>query len=220
MRGGFALGLLLLAACMPTTPKLQLPQDCRAEFSAAQLANGNWLNRPGVWRLRQVALLEIGRHKVPLEGFLRLDPARHQARLLALNEMGVVLFDLRVDAHGEQLQRAIPQLQRVKGLARGVAQSLRRIFLQPRPQADDRLAQSGSSERLQRSLLQGEVDFLFDCRGDLRETRRRGADSDWRVAYFDYRKFGDERLPGQLVLNDYRNRVKLSLWLKEVKREP
>lgn len=211
--------VLNLPACLPATPLQPLPDDCRAEASAAQLVRGHWLNGGQIWRLRQVALLEIGGRKQSLEGFLRLDPANAQARLLALNDMGMVLFDLVVNMETEFLQQAVPPLQQVEGLARGVGGSLRQIFLAPRPQEDDRLETLASRQFLHRSVTAGEVSFLFDCRGDLRVTRFHGDGGDWQVAYDDYRTFEGQRLPERLTLDDYRHRIKLSLWIKEVKRE-
>jgi hypothetical protein len=209
-----------LSACAPSTPPLYLQEDCRAELTSAQLLDRHWLLKPGIWRLRQSALLEIGHKKIPLEGFLRLDLNKRQARLLAMNELGVVLFDLQVTAEDEELQRAIPQLMQMKGLARGVAQSLRQIYLVPQPQRIDRLEHAGNSQRLSRRVDGGELGFVFDCFGDLRESRLRTEDDDWRVVYDQYRLFEGARLPEQVVMNDYQHNIKLSLWVREVKQEP
>jgi len=211
---------LLLSACAPSTPPLQLPENCKAELTSEQLIARHWLLQPDVWRLRQSALLEIGHKKIPLEGFLRLDLNNREARLLAMNELGVVLFDLQVTTEGEELQRVIPQLKEMKGLAQGVAQSLRQIFLVPKPHLCYRLEHAGNSQRLSRALNGGELGFVFDCLGDLRESRQRTDADDWRVVYDQYRLFGASRLPEQVVMNDYQHNVKLSLWIREVKQEP
>ena len=216
----FLVIVLMMSACAPTTPPLQLPENCRAELSSEQLIKQHWLLKSDVWRLRQSALLEIGNKKLPLEGFLRLDLEHQEARLLAMNEMGVVLFDLQVTADGQQLQRAIPQLMQVKGLAQGVAQSLRQIFLVPQPQLNDVLENRDNHQQLARSLEEGALGFVFDCMGDLRETRQRAKAGDWRVVYDQYQVYGTARLPEQIVMNDYRHNIKLSLWLREVKQEP
>jgi len=210
---------LALSACVPAIPPLQLPENCQAEFIPSQLIANHWLQQPTTWRIRQSALLEIGRKKIPMEGFLRLDLKRHEARLLAMNEMGVVLFDLQVTADGHQLQRVLPQLQQVDGLAEGVAQSLRQIFLVPQPQTEDRLENRSSSQRLWRILPEGTIGFVFDCFGDLRETRKLAESGDWRVVYNQYQAFESSRVPEQIIMNNYRHSVKLSLWLREVKEE-
>ena len=220
LRFFFLLVLLGLVSCAPTTPPQQLPDNCQADAVPAQLLAANWLQQSGTWRLRQVTLLEIGSKKIPLEGFLRLDLARGEARLVAMNEIGLVLFDLLVTEKGQHLQRAIPQLKKRKGFASGVAQSLRYIFLQPQPQVGDRLENRGNTQRLWRVLPGGSLGFVYDCRGDLRTTRFEANSGNWRVAYDDYRQFGESRLPEQISMNDYRHGVKLSLWIREVKQEP
>ncbi len=211
--------LLMSTACAPTTPPLLLAQNCQAEFTRQELLAKHWLLSPKVLRVRQSALLEIGRKKIPMEGFLRLDLELNEARLLAMNDMGVVLFDLQVTSEDEQLHNVLPQLSKVKGLSEGVAQSLRQIFLQPRPSTDDRLDQGQHTQRLLRPSADGSVGFLFDCGGNLRETRLKKNSEDWRVIYQRYQSFGSLRVPEEIVLNDYRHKVKLSLWLREVKEE-
>jgi hypothetical protein len=211
--------LLVLGGCGPTLPRLQLPHNCRAEQTRVELLAADWRQQPHVWRLRQAALLEIGPKKIALEGFLRLDLLHKEARLLALNEMGLVLFDLQVTEQGEVLQRAIPQISAINAVARGVAKSLRQIFLQPLPRADDLLQTQGNSQRLQRRLADGELAFVFDCAGDLRQTRQQAKSGDWQVLYNDYRDYAGTRLPGEILFNDESQRVKLSLWQNEVKLE-
>jgi len=220
LRNILLLACLTLTACVPSTPPLQLAENCRAELTAEQLVARHWLSRAGIWRLRQGALLEVGSKKIPLEGFLRLDLQQQEARLLAMNAMGVVLFDLQVTAEAEQLHRAIPQLQQVQGLAQGVAKSLRQVFLLPRPEEQDQLENRGNNQRLWRSQPGGSLGFIFDCQGDLRETRQQAATNDWRVVYDQYQAFGEFYLPMQIVMNDYQRNVKLSLWISEVKQEP
>lgn len=219
MRVCLLLLLLGLASCVPATPPQQLPDNCQADAAAIQLLAGNWLNQPEIWRFRQVTLLEVGRKKIPLEGFLRLDLVRKEARLVAMNEMGVVLFDLLVTENDQHLHRAIPQLQQIAGFATGVAQSLRQIFLQPQPKADDHMENRGNIQRLWRILPGGSLGFVYDCRGELRETRLVADTGDWRIAYDQYKQFGESRLPEQIIMNDYRHGIKLSLWIREVKQE-
>jgi hypothetical protein len=211
--------LLSLSSCVPDPPRVQLLEDCSADSTIAQLVASNWLAQPAIWRLRQGALLEIGRQRVPMEGFLRLDVTRQEARLLAMNEMGIVLFDLQVTPRSQTLMRAIPQLQEISGLAQGVAQSLRRIFLESRPQVDDHLENYGSYQHLWREIDGAHLGFVFDCLGDLRETRHVAETGDWRVIYNQYQPFGSYRIPGEMIMHDRQHNVTLSLWLREVKQE-
>jgi len=209
--------LPLLFACAPIERPTDVAQ-CTSHPGQQQLLAGNWLQQADVWQLRQSALLEFGAKKIPLEGLLQLDIARHKARLVAMNEMGLVLFDLELDEQGQQLHRALPQLQQQPGFAVGVAASLRQMFLQPRPQASDHLQQRSTDQRIWRLLPGGSLGFVFSCDGELQETRQQADDTNWRVRYTDYQNFAGQRIPQQIVFNDYRHGVKLSLWLREVER--
>jgi len=215
-----ALCVGILMACTPTVSRQELPTDCLIEGDATGIIADHWLNVGSIWRLRQSALLEIGPKKIPLEGFLRLDLEQKTARLLAMNEMGLILFDLELDEQGQILRRAIPQLQQINGFDQGIAQSLRQIFFQPQPDVNDHVEQGDNRYRVWRTLPGGSVSFIFDCRGDLRRTRLNAEEGDWRVIYEQYRSYYGRRLPDQIVLNDYRYGLKLTLWMREVKQEP
>ncbi len=214
-----ALILLTLVGCMPATPPQQLPEDCLAVASVQKLITGNWLNQPAVWRLRQATLLEVGNKKIPLEGFLRLDLVKQEARLVAMNGVGLVLFDLLVTAESEELKRAVPQLLKVDGFAAGVAQSLRQIFFLDSPTAADTVVNLSNIQRVERSLAGGEIEFIYDCQGDLRTIRQDATAGDWRVAYDNYQLQEQTLVPEQIVMNDYRHRLKLSLWIRGARQE-
>ncbi len=215
--------LLCLSACMPPTPPQELPQKlpeyCLEETPAMQLQQTNWLNQSGVWRLRQSALLEMGRKKIPLEGFLRLDLAKHEARLVAMNEAGLVLFDLSVTADGQQLKRSVPQLKQVDGFAAGVAQSLRQIFFQVDLQVGDKVEKFTNMQRIRRKIDGGTISFNYDCRNKLRSVKQKGSAGDWRVIYNDYQHHDEQLIPEEIIMKDYRHRLKLSLWISAARQE-
>ncbi|MFW6387276.1 MAG: hypothetical protein ACOC0G_01215 [Thermodesulfobacteriota bacterium] len=221
--------LLFLSACAPVAPKLDLSPYCRADTPQQELIQNHWLNQENTWRLRQSALLEIGTRKNALEGFVRLDLKQRQVRLVALNEMGLVVFDLHVDPHSEKLMRALPQVRKIKGFATGVGASLRHIFLTPRPRADDTLEDHGHYQRLVRREMQehgeksGRLEFVFDCAGNLRRTRLQSATSTWQVLYSAYREYalkaGHVEIPESIVLHNAQQRMKLTLTLNDVRQE-
>jgi hypothetical protein len=207
-----------------------MDSDCRATATHEELVRQHWLNGSHIWRLRQSALLEIGMRKSALEGFVRLDLEQHEVRLVALNEMGLVVFDLRVDANSTELVRALPQVREIEGFATGVGASLRRMFLAPRPGINDGLEHHGHYQRLLRSAYlepeaheEGRVEFVFNCAGNLHRTQFNAPDARWQVVYADYRDYvqGDERvmIPQRIILHNPQRRMKLTLSLNEVRRE-
>ena len=220
MRWLWLLALIVITGCAPSLPTQQLPTGCQGNFSVTQLRSGQWLQGQSTWRLRQGVLLEIGMKKIPLEGFLRLDLKQRSARLVALNEIGLVLFDLLVRDETTQLVRAVPQLQNRAGFADGIALSLRRVFLQPVLSASDAI---NVAENLQRISVQSgaeQVRFSFDCHGDLRLLFGSSGEQSWRVQYNAYGDHAGMRLPEEIIYYDRSHAVKLTLWLREARQEP
>lgn len=215
MRGLLAVLLLLLAGC--ARPPFPAPAAAPVpERTAAQLASGIWSAR-GSWEIRQSALFELQRAKVPMTGVLALEPGK--ARLVGLNDLGVKLFDLTVTPGGYEENFILPDLARLPGAAEAVAASVRRIFLSPLPAPGDRLERSATEIRLSRAERERETVFVFGGPdAELREIRVRGGGEDWRARYYDYRPAGDSRLPGGIVLDDFRGKSRLILWLEEARR--
>ncbi|MFO7766669.1 MAG: hypothetical protein R6V33_09575 [Pelovirga sp.] len=211
---------LLLGGCalLPTGPELDEP--CEGELSVDEVIDQHWLNRDDSWRMRQSALLELRGRKVPLEGFMMLDLGRQRLHLVAMNEMGLVFFELVVTATDEQLIRALPQLQQQRGLTAGIAGSLRRIYLSPRPRSQDQPRMEKTSLRLWRPLADGDLAFVFDCPGNLRETRQTTDHESWQVVYQDYRRVSGREIPGKVIMNNFHHAVTLTLWQREVTLEP
>lgn len=211
---------LFFGGCAFLPAGTELAEPCERELSVDEVVDQHWLNRDDSWRIRQSALLELRGRKVPLEGFMVLDLAQQQLHLVAMNEMGLVFFELLVTATAEQLIRALPQLQQQRGLTAGIAGSLRRIYLSPRPRSQDQPRMEKTSLNLWRPLADGDLAFVFDCPGNLRETRRKTDHESWRVVYQDYRKVSDREIPGKIIMNNFNHAVTLTLWQREVTLEP
>lgn len=187
-------------------------------LTTAELLAADWLAAPGRWRIRQSGLFELRGLRLPMEGFLELDNDGRRVRLIALEGLGLKLFDLTVTVDGAEIHHLLPDLAKDPRLAEAVATSVRRIFLAPRPGADDRLEIRKRDYRLTRP---GEerVEFLFGGEPPLLlETRVRGAGGDWRVGYYQYREASGLPIPEGILLQDRRAGYRLTLWLESVKR--
>ena len=210
---------VLACGCLPTFPPQQLPEDCRADQELNELVAADWRQQQHIWRLRQTALFEFGYRKLAMECFLRFDPAAGELRMVAMNELGLVIFDLQVTHDGEILHRAIPQLKKREKLMTDIAGNLRRIFLMPLPCADDRLEHQDYAQTFSRTSGQESTQFVYDCEGNLRQSSGDGPSGRWRILYNRYVDWNGIRLPNQTLLSDASHRINMSFELKEVKQE-
>ena len=212
--------LLFLSACASGPPDPDLTLPCEHKLAADVVIDQHWLSRDDRWRLRQSALLELRGRKQPLEGFMVVDLKQQQLHLVAMNDMGVVFFELLVTATDQQLRRALPQLEQQRGLAEGIAAGLRRIYLQPQPRRDDQARMGTTSLRFWRPVADGDLVFEFDCSGQLRVTRRTGTDENWRVIYDDYPEGAGRQVPEKIVMYEIDHAVTLTVWQREVTLAP
>jgi hypothetical protein len=97
----------------------------------ATIAPPAWLTKPAVWSFRQVVLIELGDVQFPVQGLLELDTAAGTARLAALDDFGVTLFRLTITRTDEHVDFLLPLVPRGAEVTRSVADSLRRIYLEP-----------------------------------------------------------------------------------------
>ncbi len=214
------LSILFVSACAPYPQRLVLREFCPQELSAARVIEQHWLNQADTWRLRQSALLELRGRKFPLEGFMILDLGEQRLHMVAMNDMGVVFFELMVTAEDQQLRRVLPQLQQQPGLAEGIAASLRRIYLKPRPQSTDSARMATTHLSLRRPVAAGDLSFVFDCAGQLRETRLNSDTEDWQLIYGSYQRITERAVPEKIVMNNFHQAVTLTLWQREITLEP
>nr|WP_320050713.1 hypothetical protein [uncultured Desulfuromonas sp.] len=187
-------------------------------LEAQQLVTNHWLSGTNRYLCRQSGVLKLRWREVPLQGVLRIDGGLHEARLVAMDSMGVKLFDLSVTPDDMTLNYLLPLLEDHPQLPKVVADSVRRIFLTPQPTVADRLQPRvvGQPYRLDSATDDGTV-FTFG--GDpirLQETRVDVTGEDWQVDYFDYAQFGALWVPRMIVLDD--ENYRLTLWMEEVRQ--
>ena len=120
LRAALSLTALLFAGCASAPRR-----------DAAPVAPPAWLAAPAVWRIRQVVLIEFGEAKIPIQGLFELDTAAGTVRLAALDDFGVTLFRLSVTRTSEQVDFMLPLVPHGADVARSVAASLRRVYLEP-----------------------------------------------------------------------------------------
>lgn len=211
--------LLLLSACA-TVPFARTELTPTVPRSAAALSGALWSSGTGSLLIRQSALFELEGMRVPIAGIMKLDLTAKVARLVGMNDMGVKLYDISVDAVSSQAHFIIPDLARYPGFGEAVAVSVRRIFLTPEPSAGDTLERTPTSYLLTRENgAEGTVRFTFGgADALLLEKSCRGAAESWRVRYYQYQRRQGHLFPGGIVLDDDRAGYRLTLWIESVEK--
>jgi hypothetical protein len=211
--------LLLLSACaaVPFAPTELTPTSPR---TAAELAGNRWNSGNGNLLIRQSALFELEGMRVPVIGVMKLDRTAKVARLIGMNDMGVKLYDISVDATSSQAHFIIPDLARYPGFAEAVAVSVRRIFLTPEPSPDDTFERTPTNYLLTRKdAAGGESRFAFGgADTQLLEKSFRGPAEAWQVRYYQYHRLQGQIFPGGIVLDDDRAGYRLTLWIESVEK--
>ncbi|HBA88209.1 MAG TPA: hypothetical protein DCZ75_09555 [Geobacter sp.] len=217
--GALLLLLLLLGGCA-TVPFERTELVPAPQRSAAQLAAGLWSAGKERLLIRQSALFELQGMRVPIAGMMRLDLGAKQARLVGMNDMGVKLYDISVDADSSRTQFVVPELARYPGFAEAVAVSVRRIFLVPEPAPGDLLELLPKSYLLTRQAGAGaQLSFtLGGAEAQLLEKSCRGPAESWRVRYYLYQRREGLLFPGGIVLDDDQAGYRLTLWIESVEK--
>lgn len=211
---------LSLGGCAKLVPfELPAPALTSPRVTATELASGIWTEPPGVYRMRQSVLFEFGGMRVPMTGMLQLDTRSRQVRLVAMNDMGVKLFDLSVSEQDSQEHYVFPELAKYPGFSEAVASSVRRIFLKPRVSGTEVFKRTEQIYGLERPYEQGRLYFSFggpDAR--LLETNVDAEAENWKARYFEYRRSKEVNYPHGIVLDDRRAGYRLTLWLENVRK--
>ena len=101
--------MLLLAGCAGPFFRRKRRGRSRRGVGAAQLAAGSWRGQPGVFLLEQRAEFDFHGRKLEMRGMMQLDMTEGRARLMAVDDLGIKLFDLTVTRDGQTLHDVLPR---------------------------------------------------------------------------------------------------------------
>lgn len=211
--------LLLMSACS-TVPFVPTELVATSPRSAAELSGTLWNSGSETLLIRQSALFEFEGMRVPLIGVMKLDLSARDARLVGMNDMGVKLYDISVNATSSQAHFIMPELARHPGFAEAVAVSVRRIFITPEPSPDDTLERTATNYLLTRqSGSGGTIRFTFGgADALLLEKSLKDKAESWRIRYYQYQRQQGHFFPAGIVLDDDRAGYRLTLWIESVEK--
>ncbi len=207
--------LTLMVGCA-TAPFQALPHAVMAEMGAEQLLQNWWLQPGHKYLCRHSGLIEVFGHKFPLDGVAKIDTTTHTARLIAMNPMGVKLFDLAITQHSYELNYLLPELQKYPQMPQMVAQSMQTIFLAFNPAVTDELIYDKKHITLH---SQNDADVVSTFAGNpvrlIKKTVVSSSQS-YSIDYYQYVEQNSVWSPTGIVLNDDSG-FKLTLWIDEIR---
>lgn len=222
---------LSLAACAPSGPFKHHISQPMPPVSGQQLLDNCWLTIGHRYLCRHSGLLEVFTRKIPLEGVVKVDTSKNEARLVAMDSMGVKLFDIAVTAASYQLNYLLPVLEEHPQLPQMVAKSVQHIFLAPYPQVDDQLERTASGYTLA-SPVSGAIFSFIGRPVRLNAKVVNKGKEQWQVNYYDYIEFAGAAsgsgvatdatvkrglwAPTGIVLDDDSG-FSLTLWIQEIR---
>jgi hypothetical protein len=216
----FLAAILLMTTACTTVPFVPTELVWTTPRTAAELCGTLWNSGAGSLMVRQSALFEFEGARIPITGVMKLDLAGKGARLVGLNDMGVKLYDLSIDATSSRAHFIIPDLARYPGFSEAVAGSVRRIFLSPEPAPDDTVKRTATNYLLTRKTADGGgIRFaLGGADEQLLEKSYQGPAESWRVRYYQFQRHQGQLFPGGILLEDERAGYRLTLWTESVDR--
>jgi len=215
----------LLFGCAPPLPFAAHKFEALPQLTSVQLLENCWLSGEQRYLCRHSGLLEVFGRKIPLDGVVKIDSMSNTARLVAMDSMGVKLFDISINAADYQVNYLLPQLAKHPKLPKMIATSVRRIFLQPQPRSQD-IVRRLTDEYILKAA-DGKTQFSFvGLPIRLRSKVRRSELENWRVDYYQYKDFLPFTgvvdsiavwAPSGIVLDDSSG-FRLTLWIQELRQ--
>ena len=213
------LAVLPMAGCGTKKPPSLVIPPAPPGLSTHELKKDLFPLTAGILHLRQTAHFTFRGRTFPMLGMMSINPSEQNARLVAVNELGITLFDVEINESKAVEHFAVPQLARFPRFGEAVASSLRRIFLAPYPHPEqDSLTIEKGCYILSGKRGKARVRFFFGgpdavlVGKEATEGRR-----SWQVLYRDYRSWGEWLLPHDIVLIDNAADYRLQLKILQVR---
>ncbi len=146
------------------------------------------------------------RNDLAVLGVLRVNRPAGTFELVGLNQLGVKLFHLAGDSHGDTIRFAVPPLMTHKDLLLAVAEDIRRMFFNVVPDSAAETDIGPTSIEFTEKTPQGEI--VYEVGGDppiLLDKRLVGFfGTIWHVGYFKYATSSNTLYPRGIVMDNSR----------------
>lgn len=173
---------------------------------------------PERFRTTSSIVLEVAGRSVSALGITEVDRPGGTFTAVALNPMGLKLFELTGAPDGTISGSVLEALSRRGNAAAAIGEDIRRIYFDLAPSPAARNWKRAHALVFRQPSGAGELEFVFAGEGpDLVEKNFYG-DSGivWQAAYYEYRDWNGKRMPRGIVYRSYLRGYRLIIKVKEV----
>jgi hypothetical protein len=146
------------------------------------------------------------RNDLAILGVLQVDRPAGTFELVGLNQLGIELFHVGGDRHGEAIRSAVPPLMKQKTVLLSIAQDMRRMYFELTPERGAKIDIGSRTVEFSEKTAQGELVFEFG--GEPAVLLEKHLDgwfgTIWRVRYFLYASSSGSLYPRGVVMDNGR----------------
>jgi hypothetical protein len=209
--------LLLLCACStaPFRETELVPLDhLRPAEVLARFREG----LPERFRVLNATVFDMAGRRVAALGVTEVDRVAGTFGVVAMNAMGVKLFELTGDGSQVAERFMLPGFIQQEGAAQAIGEDIRRVWLGVLPSAAAAVNRERTRIVFRETSGQGTMEYVFaGADGHLVEKRHRDDERTvWRVRYYEYRTNGGKVFPMGIVYSNERYGYRLEITVKEI----
>lgn len=173
---------------------------------------------PERFRATSSVVVEVAGGSVSALGITEVDRPAGTFTAVALNPMGLKLFELTGSPDGTTSGSVLEALSRHGNAATAIGEDIRRIYFDLVPSPAARSWKRAHSLVFRQPSGGGELEYVFAGEGpDLVEKNFYGDDGIvWQAAYYEYGDRSGKRMPHGIVYRSYRHGYRLIIKMKEI----
>lgn len=173
---------------------------------------------PERFRATSSVVVEMAGRSVSALGITEVDRVAGTFTAVALNPMGLKLFELTGAPDGTISGSVLEAISQRGNAAAAIGEDIRRIYLDLVPSPVARSWKRARALVFRQPSGGGELEYVFAGEGpDLAEKNFYGDDGIvWQAAYYEYGDWNGKRMPHGIVYRSYRHGYRLIIRMKEI----
>lgn len=174
---------------------------------------------PESFQIMNTIVFEYNWNKFSGIGYIYVDTAEKEFRVVCMNPMGVKLFELSGDKDGIVQHFVLEQFSKKGNFAATVGEDIRRIYFDLVPSSGAQVKKKKKEIVFSEPAGAGTMEYIYAGAGGYLVEKNYYEDSalNWGIAYYEYQEQDGRIYPRGIILNNYKYSYSLTVRLKEVR---